>query len=248
MPAINLTKLKKIPITVIPLIASIFYFAFVFFHLTSTRIEQVFILLLPYLFLWCFEVDILRFVVFILFKFKVSKKIIVIFAISSIIPYILNSVYWIIAFLNKSINSSSLLFYLTDPLTPLYAGLIYTVIILIFSFFDKKILNIWNVAGFVLYSFIIGLYIHGIAAIIFITTSLVFETIAINLLKWIKKFNFNKYLYWVIVCIMAAVIIIFLGFSAWVIVALQMNVASNMFTQEIINRAGGQVDWSKLIK
>ena len=102
--------------------------------------------------------------------------------------------------------------------------------------------------AFVLYSFLVGTYIYGIAALIFVVTSLVFEIIIIDATRWTKKFNPNKYLYWVIVCIMTAVGILFLGFSAWVIITLQMNVAANMFTQQVIDNAGGTADWSKLIK
>lgn len=245
---IDLTIFKKIPITIIPIALLILYFILVFFHALTSSMEQNLTLVLSYLLFWCFEVDILRFLVFILLKLKTPKKLLIVFAIGSIVPYILNSVYWMIKFLDKSIDGSYLSFYLTDPLTPLYAGLIYTFIIFTFSFLDKRILNNWNVIGFVIYSFLLGSYIFGVAAIIFITSSLVFEIIIINILEWVKKFNLNKYLYGIIILIIIGVAISIVVFSAYIMGVLQMNVASNMFTQQIINNAGGTVDWSKLIK
>ena len=241
---INLNKLKKIPVTIVPIILSIFYFASLFFYKMSSQTEQSLISVLSYLLFLCFIVDAIRFIIFILLKLKVPIKIITIFATGFATPYL------IVIAINYYIGSRHdfLIFMLDAIPTYLFFGLATAIILFAFSIFDRRILNKWFVVSFVLYSLMVCSYIYGIANIIFVVFSLVLEIVIVQILGWLKRFNLNKYLYIIIACIIIGLAVSIIIFSAYIIIILQMNVAANMFTQEIINRSGGSVDWSKLIK
>ena len=124
-------------------------------------------------------------------------------------------------------------------ITAFYSGLVTTIIILIFSLLDNRIIKKWQVVTFVFYSFAIYLYIHGLASIIFTTSSLIFLIVIMQVLDWIKKFNIKKYLYWIIACALSGIFVSVIVFSVYIIKTLQMNAAGNAFVGQVINNAGG---------
>lgn len=67
-------------------------------------------------------------------------------------------------------------------------GFFYTLVLIMFSFFDKRILNKWFIFGFSIYTFLGIFVIKDIWLVIgFILISLAIAVVALNIQKWIKK-------------------------------------------------------------
>src|SRR3989344_6750269 len=96
------------------------------------------------------------------------KNIIKIIAISSALPYALNLIFYVFYFIQNHNNAPHFYLAITDLPQYILSGLITTIILFVFSLFDKKVFNKWFVIGFVLYSFVVYCYINSPISIGFV--------------------------------------------------------------------------------
>ncbi|GEM_PF-6811531 len=169
------------------------------------------------------------------------KNIIKIITISAVLPYVLNLIFYVFYFIQNHNNAAYFYLAITDFPQYILSGLITTIILFVFSLFDKKVLNEWFVIGFVLYSFVVYYYIYSPISIGFVIFSLAIEVCMSRLLNLIKKFNLNKYLYRIFFGIIVGGAILIVVFSAYIITIIQINQSANLFIKNLIEGVGGSI-------